>query len=155
MKFIHLEHDSVNFNNNTPVFYQQEGSHAIRLVSHQLLFLTFCTIFTVRQRSWGKVLFSQVSVILFRGVPGPFWGGGNAWFQVPSGGRYAWPGPRSFSGGGGGYARYIPDTPPYPWKVHPIWRVHLPVLTSSGGQRSGRWASYWNAFLLFSAFNFH
>ena len=23
MKFIHLEHDSVNFNNNTPVFYQQ------------------------------------------------------------------------------------------------------------------------------------
>ena len=137
MKFIHLEHDSVNFNNNTPVFYQQEGSHAIRLVSHQLLFLTFCTIFTVRQRSWGKVLFSQVSVILFRGVPGVpghFWGGGNAWFRVPFWGSVCLAWSQVLFWGWGGYARYIPDTPPCPWKVHPIWRVHHLVLTSSGGQ---------------------
>ena len=53
------------------------------------------------------------------------------------------PGPRSLLWGRGGYARYMPleDTPLSPGrytpgKVHPE-KVHTPVLTSSGGHRSG------------------
>ena len=86
--------------------------------------------------SYGKVMFSQVSVHQEEGcvvtlVPGPFWGYG--WFQVPSRGGYPWyqvpsggvgmPGPRSLPGGlpqlvtpSGGhhtYGRQASGTHPY------------------------------------------
>ena len=85
MKFIPLQHGSVNFNNNTPVFCK-EGSHAIRLVSHQLLFLTFCTILPPANEVGEGNIFTGVShsVQGVLGVPGPFWGGGNAWSEVSS-----------------------------------------------------------------------
>ena len=79
-------------------------------------------IFTAHQQSLGKVMFSRVFVILFMG-------GGVPWYQVPY--RVGMPGPGPFWGWAGSrYAKYTPveATLPLPWKVHP------PVLTSSGGQ---------------------
>ena len=64
------------------------------------------TIFTARQRSLGKVMFSQVSVIIptwgLVGIPGAmsFPGvGGYFWYQVPL--ERGMPGLRSFLGEGG------------------------------------------------------
>ena len=70
--------------------------------------------------------------------------------------RYAW-----CQGPSGGWVCLIPGpsweiclvTPPpnkegtLPGKVHPTPEDNPPVLTSSGGHRSRRYASYWNAFL--------
>ena len=67
------------------------------------------------QRSWGKVMFLQVCVILFKGVGVPD--------QVhPPRTRYTPPGP-----GTPPQARYIPQTRYTPWdQVHPQDQVHPP-----------------------------
>ena len=79
-------------------------------------------------------------------VPGPFPGGG--------GGGYAWSGPRFFSrdmydwlvtGPFGGEGEVgMPGTPI--GRYTPSRKVRPLVLTSCGGQRKERYASYWNAF---------
>ena len=97
------------------------------------------------QKNCGKVMFSEVSVILFTGFP--MW-------RIPMMNR-----------GMGTYPR-APHTlpPPLPpphthtlppatdiWWPPPVQTCSLedlpppPVLTSSGGHRTGRYASYWNA----------
>ena len=79
------------------------------------------------QRSWGKVIFSQASVILFTGgvcmVPEGAWSGG-AWSRGV-------PGPGGPSPGGMG-----------------AWSWGGLVETPRDGCCCGRYASYWNAFLL-------
>ena len=141
MKFIHLEHDSVNFNNNTPVFYQQ------RRITRDTPCFTPASLSDILYNFYRPptklgegIIFTGIchSVQGVPGVPGHFWGGGNAWFRVPFWGSVCLAWSQVLFWGWGGYARYIPDTPPCPWKVHPIWRVHHLVLTSSGGQRSAR-----------------
>ena len=96
---------------------------------------------------WGKVIFLHLCVILFTGgVPG----------QVPPG-RYT---PRAGTRPG----RYTP------WQVHPHrqvhppgrytpprqvhpWQVHTPPTVHAGiRSTSGRYASYWNAFLFCNFF---
>ena len=118
-------------------------------------------IITARNEVWGKVIFLHLSVILFTegGVPGqvpPL--AGTPPRQVHPLGRYtSWTGtpwqvhtPRQVHPLGR-YPRQIhplgQGTPPgryTPWQVHPIrssacWEIQA---------TSGRYASYWNAFLL-------
>ena len=104
------------------------------------------TVFFYRpQRSWGKLIFLQASVILLtggawsRGVPGPgaclLRGGvcsGGVWVSAPEGGLFprGVPGPRGVSGPGGCLL------PGGAW-----WRP------CQDGHCCGRYASYWNAFL--------
>ena len=89
------------------------------------------THFTARKRSCGKVMFSKVSVcsqgylcshVLFRGwvsmVPGPFWGGRGLYVQRE------------------GVGTPIPNP-------SVTWHLGCHVIQST----SGRYASYWNAFL--------
>ena len=93
--------------------------------------------------SWVSVILSRVGWVCL--VPGSFQGVGM-------------PGPRFLPGWVG-----MPGTPPR--KVHPYGRNTSPestlpledappegtptsMLTSSGGHRSGRYASYWNAVLI-------
>ena len=84
-------------------------------------------------------MFSHVSVILFTGgwvclVPGPLWESGYAWSRsIPRGGWVYLVHPSECTPTG----RYIPPR-----------RYTTLVLTYSGGHRSGRYASYWNTFLL-------
>ena len=78
-------------------------------------------IVTACQWSWGKVIFSLVSVILFGE-----WAGGYAWSQVPSG--------RSE------YARYIPSGRYTPKRYnHRCW--HLGIATEEGGTHPTRMLS--------------
>ena len=84
--------------------------------------------------------------------------GGYAWSQVPFGVGMSRRVGMSGEGVGmsrAGVCNYVypphPKTwdlgyPPPPKKVNPR-KVHPLVLTFSGGHRSGRYASYWNAFL--------
>ena len=102
---------------------------------------------TTRQQSWGKVMFSLVSIShsVHRGRV-------HAWSQVTSSGVYAL---SQVLHGLCGYAWY---TPSYRWytplegrpprRYSPQQTVHPLVLASSGGNQRGRHASYWNAFLL-------
>ena len=106
------------------------------------------------QRSWGKVIFSQASVILSTG--GSTWAGTPPRLGTPPGTRYT---PRT---------RYtLPDQVHLPYQVHPRTR-YTPRPGTPPGQvcpprtkytpwtsacreiqaTSGRYASYWNAFLL-------
>ena len=90
------------------------------------------------QQSSGKVMFSQawhVSVCLSTGG----WGV----CLVPGSLQVAFP-------FGGVACRYNSGTPPgryTPKKVH-LQKVHPSALTFSAGHQSGRYVSYWNAFLL-------
>ena len=102
------------------------------------------SLITSRNSSCGMVMFSQVSVCLSTGggwyaCRRSLLGNGYAWSQVPS-----------------GEVVDMPGTPirkvHVPGNVHPLGRytlqkVHPLVLTSSGGHRSKRYTSYWNAFL--------
>ena len=111
-----------------------------------------CSIITARKRSCGKVMFLQVSAILF--TEG---GAGGAWSQgaapggeclvlvgVCSGRRIAWSGGCLVQGGawsrgmclvlGGVCSRVVPGGDP------------------PESYCCGRYASYWNAFLLFHIF---
>ena len=85
----------------------------------------------------GKVIFSQVSVILFRGwvclVPSSFQEWGLCLSQKPS---------------RGGYARYIHQEGTHTPVFTPPGRYTQPVLTSSDGHQSSRYQSYWNAVLV-------
>ena len=82
------------------------------------------------QRSWGKVMFLQVCVILFTGgVPDQV---------LPPRTRYTPPGPGTPPG---------PDTPPRD-QVHPPGARYTPPGTREIRSTRGRYASYWNAFLL-------
>ena len=87
------------------------------------------------QRSWGKVIFSQASVILSTG--------GSTWAGTPPGTRYNPP-----------RTRYTPPGTRYtPWdQVHtPVPPDQTPPPPSSACREiratSGRYASYWIAFL--------
>ena len=42
---------------------------------------------------------------------------------------------------------------PFPFEATPARKVHPRVLTSSGGHQSGRYASYWTAFLFHGYFD--
>ena len=89
--------------------------------------ISFSFIFYHPQRSWGKVIFSQASVILSTG-------GGDTWAGTPPAGPGAPPdqihppGPGTPPG---------PDTPPATSSA--CWEIWA---------TSGRYTSYWNAFLL-------
>ena len=112
-------------------------------------FLRSCRVFlfiTVRQQSWGKVMFLQVSVILFGGGWGEVIlgtrslpGGGYPWSHVLSGGisgtrslpGMGMPGPRSLLGELGmsmGWGYVWGWVCGYP----PPWYRHLVVATEAG-----------------------
>ena len=75
-------------------------------------------------------------------VPRPFWG--YLWYQVPSRDGYAW---SQVPSGGDGYVHGVGVCLGVGmWVPTPL------VPTSSGGHRSGQYASYWNAFLFESIF---
>ena len=121
-------------------------------------------IFNGRQRSWGKVMFSQVSVshsvhrvgvgipgfISFLGwvplVPCPLWGG------------FLWtPGPFLWGGyfQGGGYVQGVGmskgvGTPPT--DMRPVGEEWVPIGYHGIQSAYGRHLSYWNAFLLGDCF---
>ena len=82
---------------------------------------------TALQRSCGKVMFSQVCVCLQRG--------GYAWSQVPSEGWWVISRGWVYLAG----THLPPDTGP-----------SKGVLTSSGGNRSGWYVSYWNEFIIYT-----
>ena len=81
-------------------------------------------VFTVRNVSCGKIMFSQASVILSTG-------GGGCLLLVP-----------------GGFRRYPPQQTT-PLGRHPSGQTPLPGQTplQGNGYCCGRYASYWNAFL--------
>ena len=114
---------------------------------HLTFYCSYCalntqnTVYYRPQRTCGKVMFSQASVILFTGgacIPA-------CTGQTPPG-RHPTPLPSACW-----------DTPAPPGQTPPCpvhAGIHTPPLssacwdTSPGGHCSGRYASYWNAFLL-------
>ena len=116
------------------------GTHPTGMLSSPLF--AYMLIFTARQRSWGKIMFSQACLSTGRG--------GYPWCQVLSKG-WACLVPSPFRGRGvmwrGGYVQGEWALTP----THGAWQgggYSTRVLISSGRHRSGRYASYCNAFLL-------
>ena len=72
------------------------------------------------------------------------------WSQVPSGGEVGMPGPRSLRRGKNKRVHRLVGTPEG-WVYQGIYQVYPLVLTSSGGHQSGRYASHWNAFCVYSS----
>ena len=119
------------------------GVLCIRFAIHS----TTCQLLPPANEVWGKVMFLQLSVILFT--------------VEEYLGRYP-------------LGRYTPQQVQYlgkytPWQVppgrHTPWQVHpqagtppsryTPLAMHAGIQStSGRYASYWNAFLFFNSFTF-
>ena len=130
-------------------------------------------VLTARKRNevWGKVIFLHLSVILFTGG-GSTWAGTSSLSRYIPQGRYIpWAGTPPTGTPPGRYTpwactpprqvhppgqvhphRYTPGQvhPPAgtpPGQVHPPRQVHPPSLPIRGSM-CGRYASYWNAFLL-------
>ena len=105
---------------------------ACRLSTFSVTIMKCFGLISARKRSCGKVMFLQLSVILFTagGVPAPPWAGTPLLAGTPPGqvhplGRYTSPG-----------------------QVRPPSR-YTPLAMHTGiRSTSGRYASYWNAFLL-------
>ena len=115
------------------------------------------------QRSWGKVIFSQASVILFTG--GKYLGRYPPDQVHPTGTRYTPPPQTRYTPLGSGtspgpgtppwtrytpqdqvppWTRYTPSGTRYPFDQVPPRTRYPPEIRATGG----RYASYWNAFLL-------
>ena len=118
-------------------FWKTKKPHLLTLVSTHIVFLP------PANEVCGKVLFLHVSVIMFTGE-------GSTWAGTPPG-RYT------------PLGRYTPGQVHSPWAGTPLWvgtpagqvhpwadthQVHPPAMHAGIRSTSGRYASYWNAFLL-------
>ena len=115
---------------------------SLRYVYHFTFHVQICALLPPANEVWGKVIFLHLSVILFTG--GEYLGRYTPQQVHPLG--------RCTLGQVHPLGRYTPQagTPHWagtpPWVGTPPRQVHPPIRMSM----RGRYASYWNAFLLFS-----